>query len=83
MAIAFSRTLRSLDADDFRGPRLVWAVAMVLLAAWIWWFFTAQIPADGAAAHGPSVKRTTPARLAWRAIQGSPGATNPEDSNQR
>jgi hypothetical protein len=84
MAIAFSRTMRSLDADDFRGPRVVWVVAAILLAAWTWWFFTAQIPATGTEPHtGGNVERTSPARLAWRAMRSSPGPAIPEDPNKQ
>ncbi len=42
--IAFARTIRALDADDFRGSKLGLLVAIVLLALWTWWFFTARIP---------------------------------------
>jgi len=42
--IAFSRTLRALDADDFRGSKLGLFMAAVLLAAWAWWMFAARVP---------------------------------------
>jgi len=42
--IAFSRTLRALDADDFRASKLGLLAAGVLLAAWVWWMFAARVP---------------------------------------
>jgi hypothetical protein len=84
MAIAFSRTMRSLDADDFRGPRVVWLVAGILLAAWTWWFFTAQIPIrDGSQGPGEGVRRSTPAKLAWRAMRLTPVSNISGDSHQQ
>jgi hypothetical protein len=84
MAIAFSRTMRSLDADDLRGPRIVWVVAVILLAAWTWWFFAAQIPVPGTAAPaGASTERMSPAKIAWRAIQQSPESSIPKDRNKQ
>ena len=43
MAIAFSRSLRSLQADRWRGTVVALLVAIVLLAAWLGWFFFASI----------------------------------------
>lgn len=42
--IAFARTIRALDSDDFRAPKLGLFFAIVVLAAWTWWFFTPSIP---------------------------------------
>ncbi|HEV8038511.1 MAG TPA: hypothetical protein VGP62_06590 [Bryobacteraceae bacterium] len=42
--IAFARTIRALDADDFRAPKLGLFFAIILLALWTWWFFAASIP---------------------------------------
>jgi hypothetical protein len=42
--IAFSRTLRALDADDFRASKLGLLVAVALLAAWTWWMLAARVP---------------------------------------
>jgi hypothetical protein len=42
--IAFARTLRALDADDFRASKLGLLAAAVLLMAWTWWMFAAQVP---------------------------------------
>jgi hypothetical protein len=43
MAITFSRSMRSLQADRLRGL-LVWLLmAMALVAAWAAWFFLAQV----------------------------------------
>jgi hypothetical protein len=42
--IAFARTLRALDADDFRASRLGLALAVILLGAWTWWMLAASVP---------------------------------------
>jgi hypothetical protein len=42
--IAFARTIRALDSDDFRAPKLGLFFAIILLALWAWWFFAASIP---------------------------------------
>jgi hypothetical protein len=42
--IAFARTLRALDADDFRTSKLGLLAAAVLLVAWTWWLFAARLP---------------------------------------
>lgn len=42
--IAFARTLRALDADDFRASKFGLLVAAILLAAWSWWAFAARVP---------------------------------------
>ena len=42
--IAFARTIRALDADDFRGSKIGSFFAIILLACWTWWLFTARIP---------------------------------------
>jgi hypothetical protein len=41
--IAFARTIRALDADDFRASKIGSFFAMVLLAAWTWWFLTPSV----------------------------------------
>ena len=42
--IAFARTLRALDADDFRSSKLGLLAALALLAVWIWWMLAARVP---------------------------------------
>ncbi len=42
--IAFSRTLRALDADDFRASKLGLLAAALVLCAWVWWMFAASVP---------------------------------------
>jgi hypothetical protein len=42
--IAFARTLRALEADDFRTSMAGLAAAVILLGAWTWWMFAASIP---------------------------------------
>ncbi len=49
--IAFARTLRALDADDFRGSKMGLFFAIILLAAWIWWLFAASIPQYEVSSH--------------------------------
>jgi membrane fusion protein (multidrug efflux system) len=44
MSTAFSRTARALATDGFRGSFLALIFSIVLLAAWLGWFFFAQIP---------------------------------------
>lgn len=43
MAIPFSRSLRSLDADSYRLSSATMIVALVLLAAWVAWFVSAEV----------------------------------------
>jgi hypothetical protein len=50
--IAFARTIRALDADDFRGSKLGLFFAIVLLALWTWWFFTPSVPNFAGRAEG-------------------------------
>lgn len=42
--IAFARTLRALEADEFRASKLGLAAAAILLVAWAWWMIGARIP---------------------------------------
>jgi hypothetical protein len=42
--IAFARTLRALNADDFRTSKLGLALAVILLGAWTWWMLAARVP---------------------------------------
>ncbi len=42
--IAFSRTLRALEAADFRGSKIGFVAAVLLLAAWTWWMFAGRVP---------------------------------------
>jgi hypothetical protein len=42
--IAFARTLRALEADDFRASKLGLFAAIILLGAWIWWMLGASVP---------------------------------------
>jgi hypothetical protein len=41
---AFARTMRALDADDFRGSKLALLLVAVVLAAWVWWMLAAAVP---------------------------------------
>jgi hypothetical protein len=48
--IAFARTIRALEADDFRRSKTGFAVAAILLGAWAWWMVAARVPRyEGAA----------------------------------
>jgi hypothetical protein len=42
--IAFARTLRALDADDFKRSKLSLAFAAILLGAWTWWMLATPVP---------------------------------------
>jgi hypothetical protein len=42
--IAFSRTLRAFDADDFRISNVLLLLVFLLLAGWSWWFFRSTVP---------------------------------------
>jgi hypothetical protein len=42
--IAFARTIRALEADDFRSSKLGLGVAAMLLLAWTWWMLAARVP---------------------------------------
>ena|ERR1700733_5158666 len=42
--IAFARTLRALDADDFRASKLGLLAAVVVLIGWSWWMLAARVP---------------------------------------
>ena len=41
--IAFARTIRALQADDFKGSKTGIAIAAILLAAWVWWMLAARV----------------------------------------
>jgi hypothetical protein len=43
-AIAFSKTLRALEADDFRASKLGLAAAALVIGAWVWWLVAARVP---------------------------------------
>jgi hypothetical protein len=42
--IAFARTIRALDADDFRRSKFTLLIAAILLVAWTWWMLSARVP---------------------------------------
>jgi hypothetical protein len=42
--IAFARTIRALDADDFRASKLGLAAAAAVLVAWTWWMVATRVP---------------------------------------
>ena len=42
--IAFARTIRALEADDFRRSKFGFAAAVILLGAWAWWMAAARVP---------------------------------------
>lgn len=42
--IAFARTLRALDADDFRSSKLGFLFVAILLGVWAWWMLAARVP---------------------------------------
>jgi hypothetical protein len=42
--IAFARTIRALDADDFGRSKFTLVFAVILLGAWTWWMLAARVP---------------------------------------
>jgi hypothetical protein len=81
--IAFSRTLRALDADDFRASKLGLVVAFALLAAWTWWMLAARVPQYESTSHVriesgivvayfPSTIRIHPGQSAVVTLDGKP-----------
>jgi len=42
--IPFARTVRALDADDFRTSKLGLLLAAAVLVGWVWWALAARIP---------------------------------------
>jgi hypothetical protein len=42
--IAFARTLRALDADDFRASKWWLLLAAFVLGGWTWWLFAGRVP---------------------------------------
>jgi len=55
--IAFARTLRALDSENARGSKLALIAAVLLLAAWLWWFFTPSIVDERASRNRPAAAR--------------------------
>ncbi len=43
MNSTFARTLRALDADDFRVSNVVLVLVVLLLGAWTWWLFAGRV----------------------------------------
>jgi hypothetical protein len=62
--IAFARTLRALDADNFRAPKLGLFFAIIVLAAWTWWFLTPSIPDFSEFAQNAALQWSGPHHLA-------------------
>jgi hypothetical protein len=74
--IAFARTIRALDADDFRRSKFSVFIAALLLAAWTWWMLAARVPqyqttsnvrleSGGAMAYFPSTNQIHPGQAAF------------------
>lgn len=42
--IPFARTLRALDADNFRASKLSLVLAVTIVLAWIWWALVGRVP---------------------------------------
>lgn len=82
--IAFARTLRALDADDFRASKLGLLVAAILLAAWTWWAFATRVPQYESSSNvriesGRAIAYFPPAVLA-RIHPGQPAVIRSENS---
>ena len=43
MSIPFSRTIRSLNADNMRAIQVGLAILALLMVAWLFWFFLARV----------------------------------------
>jgi hypothetical protein len=56
--------MRALDADGFLLSAAGLFVAVALLAAWLWWMFSARIPISETSG---SLAAESPAQLALRA----------------
>ena len=80
--IAFARTIRALDADDFRGSKFSLLTAAILLAAWAWWMLAARVPqyetttnvrleSGRAVAYFPSTSKIHPGQTAFVRFDGS------------
>jgi hypothetical protein len=80
--IAFARTIRALNADDFRGSKLSFAIAAILLAAWTWWMLAARvaqyetttnvrIESGRAIAYFPSTDQIRPGQTAFVRLGGN------------
>jgi hypothetical protein len=42
--IAFAKTLRALEADDFRASKLGLLAGALVIAAWAWWLVGGRVP---------------------------------------
>jgi len=80
--IPFARTLRALDAGDFRISKLGLLLAAAVLSAWFWWAFAARVPQYeiSATAHVDSTGQNAvayfhSARVGQHAILRSNGVT--------
>jgi hypothetical protein len=62
--IAFARTLRALDADNFRAPKMGLFFAIAVLAAWTWWFLTPSIPDFSELAQNSALQWSGPHHVA-------------------
>jgi hypothetical protein len=74
--IAFARTIRALDADDFRRSKFTLLIAGILLVGWTWWMLAARVPqyetstnvrieSDRAIAYFPSTDHIRPGQPAF------------------
>jgi hypothetical protein len=80
--IAFARTIRALNADDFRGSKLSLAIAAILLGAWTWWMLAARVAqyetttnvrfeSGRAIAYFPSTDQIRPGQTAFVRLGGN------------
>ena len=89
---AFARTMRALDADDFRGSKVGLLLLAVVLIGWAWWMLRADVPRyetsenallnvnmDSGAAHAIA---DFPARAARRIQTGQLAVLQPDGSQQ-
>jgi len=89
---AFARTMRALDADDFRGSKLGLLLVAAVLAAWVWWMLAAAVPQYETSENAllnvdvdsgaPRAIADFPAQVAGRIHRGQPAVLQPAGTRQ-
>jgi hypothetical protein len=89
---AFARTMRALDADEFRGSKIGLLLLAVVLAGWTWWMLRADVPQYETSENAllnvdsevgaPHAIADFPARVGQRIQPGQPAVLQPVGSQQ-